>query len=384
VAVKVCLICTEKLPLPPVRGGAIQTYIDGVVPYLRGRHHLTLVGRSDPQLPDRESIAGVTYVRLPVGDHPDDYFDAVRHFIAGKTFDLIELFNRPAYLPLLCKAAPETPFILSLHNEMLDPSRIDQGLAHKVLDRVNGVVAISDFIRNGVNTAWPGYEHKIRTIRSGVDLQRYRSAWDVPAQRTAVRKRLGIEGRQVVLHVSRLSVKKGNHLVIGAMHQVRQHHPDAVLLVVGSRWYGSNEPDDYVHSLGAQANELGQGAVLFTGFVPPLQLPELYLAGDLFVNASQWQEPLARVHYEAMASGLPIITTDRGGNSEVVVDGCNGRFARPYDHPHGFATAICELLSHPDLREQLGRQGRNLAEERYSFRRVAQELEEVMVSCAWS
>jgi spore coat protein SA len=382
--VKICLICTEKLPLPPVRGGAIQAYINGVAPYLSERHQITVVGRTDPDLPDQERTAGVNYVRMPAGDRPSAYFQAVQNFIATERFDVIEVFNRPAYLPMLFLAAPKTPFLLSLHNEMMDPNRIDEGIAQAVLDRVSGVAAISDFIRDGINKAWPGYEHKVKTIRSGVDLARYQPTWDAPTLRNQVRRRLGLEGKPVVLHVSRLSIKKGNHLVIAAMRQVRRHHPDAALLVVGSRWYGSDEPDAYVHSLWAQAKELGEGAVCFTGFVPPDHLPEIFLAGDLFVNASQWEEPLARVHYEAMAAGLPIITTARGGNPEVVVDGHNGLFARPFDHPEGFETAICNLLDQPVLREQLGRRGRTLAEERYSFRRVAQELEEVLVSCAWS
>jgi len=386
---KICLICTEKLPIPPVRGGAIQAYINGVVPFLSKRHQVAVLGRTDPDLPDQERIDGVDYVRLPVGDHPSDYFQAVGRFLGarqtqGEPFDVIDLFNRPAYLPMLAAAAPQTPFCLSLHNEMLAPNRVDPDLAQAVLDRASCVVTISDFIRDGVNSAWPGYEQKVRTVRSGVDLQQFRPAWAAPNRRSDVRRRLGIEGRTVILHVSRLSIKKGNHLVIAAMRQVRQNHPEASLLVVGARWYGSNEPDAYVNSLHAQANKLGEGAIYFTGFVPPHQMPELFLAGDLFVNASQWQEPLARVHYEAMAAGLPIVTTDRGGNPEVVVEGSNGLFARPFDQPVGFETAICQLLDQPALREQLGRRGRRLSEQRYSFRRVAQELEEVLVSCAWS
>jgi len=52
--------------------------------------------------------------------------------------------------------------------------------------------------------------------------------------------------------------------------------------------------------------------------------------GDIFVCASQWNEPLARIHYEAMAAGLPIITTDRGGNAEIFEDNVNGIIIKDY------------------------------------------------------
>jgi spore coat protein SA len=165
--------------------------------------------------------------------------------------------------------------------------------------------------------------------------------------------------------------------VISAAEAVRREHPAAVLLVVGSSRYGSNVPDAYGRALRATAEErLGEG-VRFTGFVPPAHIADLFLAGDLFICASQWPEPLARVHYEAMAAGLPIVTTDRGGNGEVVAEGENGLFARPYDQPAGFTDAIRRLLAEPAFRERLGRRGRKLAEERYTWARVARELLEL-------
>lgn len=380
---RICLVCTEKLPLPPVRGGAIQTYIAGVVPYLSAHHAITVVCRTDLVLTDREEIDGVRYVRLPAGLVPEDYCRNVATYLATERFDLVVIFNRPAFVPLLVDAVGGTPLILSMHNDMFNFDRFPLETARSVLERVSAVVTISDYVRETIDRLHPGYAAKLRTIRSGVDLVRFRPWWRARARRQRVRRRMGLLGRQVVLHVSRLSPKKGNHLVLEAMEQVLQTHPRAVLLVVGSRWYGTNDPDDYTIALHLMALQLND-AVRFTGFVPPAEIPDLFLAGDVFVNASQWQEPLARVHYEAMAAGLPIVTTDRGGNVEVIEEGGNGLIARPHDHPAAFAAHIRRLLDDPPLRERLGRRGRALAEEHYAFRRVADELLEVFEACASS
>ena len=44
---KILMICTEKLPVPPILGGAIQTYISGVLPHLKNVHDITVLGISD-------------------------------------------------------------------------------------------------------------------------------------------------------------------------------------------------------------------------------------------------------------------------------------------------------------------------------------------------
>lgn len=378
---KICLICTEKLPVPPVRGGAIQTYIAGVLPYLKERHELTVISRTDPTLPEAEEAGRVRYLRVPAEERPEAYFHGVARLLSTCAFDIVLLFNRPAFLEMIAGAVGPTPILLSLHNEMMGPERLEPAAARTALERSAGVVCISEYIRNVVAADYPEFAWKLRIVRSGVDLAAFPPIWTADERRCQVRRQLGLEGRPVILHASRLSPKKGNYLVVTAMREVLQSHPETILLMVGSRWYGNNDPNAYTRYLERLARPLGSG-VRFLGWVPYGHMPDLFLAGDLFVHASQWQEPLARVHYEAMASGLPIITTDRGGNGEVVVDGVSGLIARPHDEPVAFARQMRRLIADPGLREALGRRGRALAEERYSFARVARELEEVFTSCA--
>lgn len=378
---RICLVCTEMLPVPPVHGGAIQTYIDGVLPYLARVHQVTVVCRRDHLLPDREERGGVRYVRVPAGARPREYAEAVAAFLATERFDLVEIFNRPGFVPLLARAAGAARLILSMHNDVFTGGRFPVEGARWVFERVSAVVAISDYIARVIADYCPGFERKLRTIRSGVDTELFRPAWAARAARQRVRRRLGLLGRPVILHVSRFSPTKGNHVVLEALPLIRRSHPGSRLLVVGSRWYGSDDLDDYSRKVIQMAQ--AAGGVHLTGFVPPgRRTAELFLAGDLFVNASQWEEPLARVHYEAMAAGLPIVTTDRGGNAEVIEPGGNGLLVSPHDDPAAFAEAISRLLGDRDLRARMGRRGRHLAEERYRFERVASELLELFKRCA--
>jgi len=158
-----------------------------------------------------------------------------------------------------------------------------------------------------------------------------------------------------------------------AFTQVIEQHPSAVLLLVGSKWYGKNEETKYVHQLRKKAKKLGD-AVRLTGFISPDQVQDYFLLGDIFVCSSQWQEPLARVHYEAMATGLGIITTARGGNPEVIIPGKNGLLVKDYQNPDAFATHINYLLSDPKLAADMGWNGRQLSEKYFGWSRVASDI----------
>jgi spore coat protein SA len=365
---RLCLICTEKLPVPPVRGGAIQTYIDGVLPVLRANHDVTVVCRSDPALPDWAP----GYVRLPAAA-PEEYCRAAAQFLRWQEpFDRVVVYNRPAWVPVLTPAARGAGLLLSMHNDMFDSDRLPAETGRAVLAQVRAVVAISDYVRDRIAALYPESAQKLRTIRSGVDCDRFRPP--AAGEQQALKQQLGLpEAAPVVLQVSRLSRRKGNDLLVAAMAQVRQRQPEARLLLVGSSRYGHNDLDPYGHEVIAKAQQLGDG-FRFTGFVPPAEVDRFYRAADLFVCTSQWAEPLARVHYEAMASGLPIITTERGGNLEVMEEGGNGLIARPHDDPTALAEAIGRLVADSGLRAKLGARGRELALAHYRWERVGAEL----------
>ena len=371
---KILLVCTEKLPVPCIRGGAIQTYIDGILPFLKRDHEVTVFSVADPELPDQEIRDNILYKRSS-RKTSEEYYHAVTNFVAGREFDWIVIYNRPKYLPMVAEVAPNSRFILSMHNEMFHAKKIEPKEAILCLERVEKVVTVSKFIADGIAKLFPGYEHKLTPVYAGVDLKLFQPRWieGLEGKRKEKLAALGLEDKQVILYVGRLTDKKGPHLLISAMTKVIKKHPSAVLLLVGSKWYGNNEENDYVREIKVKAEQLGE-AVQMTGFIPPYEVADYFLLGDVFVCASQWEEPLARVHYEAMATGLCTITTGRGGNPEVIIPGKNGIVITDYENSGAFADCIDYLLSMPNKREEMGKRGRELAELYYSWSRVAWDI----------
>ena len=372
------MICTEKLPVPPAAGGAVQLYIDGVVPYLSKRHDITVYSVAYPGLEEEEIRAGVRYIRVP-GQNSEEYLGNMKDRLASRKssgeYDIIYVFNRPLWVLALGNIVPDARFILSLHNEMFHHEKISDSEGMQCIERLDLINTVSKFIADGVVRRFPEAQNKVKVIYSGADVNLYRPNWSEAGilNRKRLKEMCKLEGFKVVLFVGRLSSKKGVHILIKAMKRVMESHRDTALVIVGSKWYGGNKSDEYTRYLQNLSKEL-KGPVIFTGFLKPDAIPPYYNLGDIFVCPSQWDEPLARVHYEAMAAGLPIITTNKGGNAEVIAGYKNGLVIKDSGNPEVMADYIAHLLNNPSRALEMGKRGRELAERKYNWERVAKDI----------
>ncbi len=203
---------------------------------------------------------------------------------------------------------------------------------------------------------------KIRFVPNGVDTDRFKP--DSTA-RLRMRQALGIDGRFVWLAVGRFEEAKDHRTLIGAFVTLTQAYPAALLLLVGQ---GSLEA-----ATKTQVAKLGlTDKVRFLGV--RRDIPDLMNAADAYVMSSAW-EGLPMVLLEASAVGLPIVTTDAGGNCEVVADGTTG-FVVPTRDPVALGRAMAQVLALPeDGRADIGRSGRMMVQGRYSLDQVVDRWE---------
>jgi len=193
---------------------------------------------------------------------------------------------------------------------------------------------------------------RIEVINSGVNVERFRPDIDS----TAVRHRLRLDRRRVLLTVARLDARKGIDTVIQALPTVRERFPDALYLVVGE---GVERPalERLTHQLGLTE------FVRFAGHVSDGDLPAVYNACDLFVMISraltdrESVEGFGIVFAEAAACGKASLGGRSGGIPDAVVEGKTGLLVDPQD-TDAVAEAIIRLLDHPEEAERMGRQGR--------------------------
>ncbi|PKG24255.1 glycosyltransferase family 4 protein [Niallia nealsonii] len=373
----ILMIATEKLPVPPVLGGAIQTYISGSLPYLAKSYSITVLGITDPSLPNEEIKDGIKYVRVP-GKLLALYQQGIVQFLASNSFDIIHIFNRPRLVMPIRSIAPQSKIILSMHNDMFNLDKIEPNEAHAAINEVSMIITISDYVGNVIRNLYPQASSKLRTIYSGVDSERFLPGnhSKMESIRNRLRKEHGLEDKNVILFAGRLSENKGVDRLIRALPLLSKKFKNLALVVVGGNWFSQNKVTDYVAYIRSLAKQQTV-PVVTTGFVSPADIQNWFAAADLFVCTSIWQEPLARVHYEAMAAGLPIVTTARGGNQEVISLGENGFVIENPEDPANFAEKISEVLSNKALMQSMGKRGRELAVSNYNWSRVAHEIMEV-------
>jgi len=182
-------------------------------------------------------------------------------------------------------------------------------LLRKALQGAQRVFAVSDSLRQvALGLGLPS--HKIQVVGNGVDLARFS-----PLPQAQARQALGLpEGVPVLVSVGGLVERKGFHRVIEQLPALRQAFPGLVYVVVG----GASPEGDMGAELQLQVAQLGlQDHVRFLGPLAPDQLRVPLSAADVFVLATR-NEGWANVFLEAMACGLPVVTTAVGGNAEVV------------------------------------------------------------------
>ncbi|RLB00740.1 MAG: glycosyltransferase family 1 protein, partial [Deltaproteobacteria bacterium] len=97
------------------------------------------------------------------------------------------------------------------------------------------------------------------------------------------------------------------------------------------------------------------------------------VSSDIFVFPTHPPEAFPLVILEAMAVGLPIVSTEVGSIPEIVADGVNG-FVVPPRNPQALASAVVHLIKDEIMRQNFGRASRRLFEERYTFESYRKNL----------
>jgi len=210
-------------------------------------------------------------------------------------------------------------------------------LRKRVIEAVreaNRVFSVSDSLRRLLVEAGV-HGNRIKVIGNGVDLEKFRAI-----DRAEARRRLGLpRDAKILVSVGGLVERKGFHRVIEILPRLLQRWPSLRYLIVG----GASPAGDMSDDLRRQVIALGlEKNVVFLGQMEPKNLHVPLSAADLFVLATR-HEGWANVFLEAMACGLPVVTTRVGGNAQVIPSPELGMLV-PFGDPAGLARAIDEAL----------------------------------------
>lgn len=238
--------------------------------------------------------------------------------------------------------------------------RID-ALVRRWLPQADRLVAMTDTVAAEYRAIGVA-EDKIAMVPNGVDVARLQR----PTDRLATRRRLGIGPEEkVVLAVGRNHPKKSFITLLEATAVMKAQGLTGFRMVIAG--LGTNALRAHAEKLGVLTEtilieQIGAPDSKLTPLaLPPDELVALYQTADLFVLPSI-TETFGIVLVEAMAAGLPVVTTDAPGCRDIIRNGRDGLMVPPGD-PAALADTVARVLADPGLAADLARKSRQRAEE---------------------
>jgi glycosyltransferase involved in cell wall biosynthesis len=264
--------------------------------------------------------------------------------------------SAPSRVAMFAARLAGLPFSFTAHAKDIFHADTDEDLLRAKMRAARFVVTVSDFNRAHLVGLLGGDDRAaVRRLYNGVDLDRF-APGVCPLEREPA----------TVLAVGRLVEKKGFADLLEAWPAVRARVPAARLVIVGD---GPQREE-----LARRARDLGVAdAVTWAGSLPQDAVRAHLAAATLFVLPCRVardgnRDGLPTVLLEALASGVPCVTTTVTGNPEIVRDGVEGRLVPPGDPP-ALADALAGLLLDPDTRARMAGAARASAIERFDLRR---------------
>lgn len=190
----------------------------------------------------------------------------------------------------------------------------------------------------------------------------------------AIRPRSGerLPGRLRLLATGRLVWKKGFDYLLASLALLAERGVDFEAEILGD--------GELKSELRFSIGDLGLAdRVRLAGGVPPAEVLARLSQTDIFMLSSV-EEGISNAVLEAMASGVPVVTTNAGGMAEAVTDGVEG-FVVPVRDVARFADRLEVLARDPALRASMGRAARERAEREFSITRQVDEFEKIYMSC---
>jgi spore coat protein SA len=371
---KIAFVTPGSFPIPSPNSSSVERIIEHYVPLLdRSRIEPRIYGRIGPRLRRIGRVGSVRCDRFPAANKAR-YVRSVARAIRIFAPSIIHVENRPIVAHRMKRRFPRRQVWLSLQsNTFIGRRYISRDRLLRSLAAADRIIVNSHWLEGHVASLVPSEAHKLYVVQLGVDTARFRSRFspEGEARRRELREKRGWKSRKVVLFMGRVIPRKGVHHLVDALPELVREHPDVLLVIVGSPFYGSHRTTSYSRGL-VRAGAPLKNWLQFIPYVPYTEVPDWFLAADVAVVPSDANEAFGLVNVEAMACGLPVVATRSGGMPEIVEDGVTGFLADPKRVQASLAEKLGLLLRDEELRNRLGANSRARVEERFTWQRSAE------------
>ncbi len=352
---KICIIPPQNLPVPAVKGGAVEGLIDLLIEENESQKKMdiTVISIYDKEAKEKsKSFIHTKFIYIRYLKILDKIF-----YILDSVLRKYLKYDKAVFLYTLIIQKK-----LKKHNfdfiiiESADPRLTLNSKRNKTIGHIHGhmhgtelmksrfckFIAISNYIKHEFLQNSDILDQDVFVLKNAIDLNKYQTE----LTQEAAKQRISInENNKMILFVGRIIPEKGIKELIMAFKMIKT--PNYRLVVIGSSNFGSKEVTEFENEIFNLISS--DNRIVYKGFVQNDQLSLYYKAADVCVMPSRWEEPAGLVALESLAAGKHLIITKTGGipeyvgNEEVIFIENNENFVS------NLSNSISTLLSNDNL-----------------------------------
>lgn len=376
-------IMTTGLSWPSLQPGGLNTYFKSICEQLslNNRVDALICSQETPQTPEQLIIHNAGDPKETMWKRREAFQRKAAELMSRGQVDVLYSHFAPYGLgPAIEAKRRGIPVITTFHGPWNEEMKIEgRGIKHRIKTTMaksienkayklaDKFIVLSETFRDILHRLHGIPLHKIIIIPGAANVERFHPA----ANKLAIRRALQLpEGATTVLTVRRLVNRMGLLQLLDAWKQVSERFPNAILLI-GGKGPLRGELEEKIADYGLN------NKVRLLGYIPDPDLAAYYQAADMFVVPSQALEGFGLITAEALATGLPVMATPIGGNREIL-QGFRPELLFKSPSSEHMAEGMIHMLNNRKLlpsREEC----RNHALEKYTWQRVAGEVESVFL-----
>ncbi|MGG7141934.1 glycosyltransferase family 4 protein [Clostridium nigeriense] len=232
-------------------------------------------------------------------------------------------------------------YFFHVHNNL-----VKKGCKEVVL-KCRKFIAISNYIKeNIVNVLGTDISDKVSILHNGINTDLFNRSLSCE-EKTNLLNNLGIDdNKKILLFAGRITPEKGIKEVLQAFKKIDRE--DLILLIIGSSYFGNGTSSEFENEVITLVNGMKE-KIVFTGYINNEEIWKYYKLASVAVLPSMWDEPLGLTMIEAKCSGIPVITTNSGGIPETIKNGQGIILKRDENIVENIAKSIEQILDNMDI-----------------------------------
>lgn len=376
----VLIIGTEFLPLPSIKGGAVETLVDFYINYNEQEKNNNITVYS-PYFSEIEKVNFSNYKKTTfryieeknnfITKVKKSYIGLKRRLLKNKVitrlyyyeiykdlkrkkelnrYDIIILENGIRATKLF-KEKTKSKIVLHLHNDIINKNINN---SYEILKYTDEIWSVSNFIKNRIEEV--NNKIKVNVLYNGIDFNNFSENLDEKTYLT-IKKKYGIKkNKKYILYSGRLMKEKGVLELIKAYNKL-DYNENISLLIIGKP-DGINEiaTNEYNNKL-IEESKKTKNEILFVGKIPYNIMQYFYKIASIQVVPTLVNEAFGMVIIEGMSQKLPIIATEIGAVPELIANDKNGILVNKKNIVNELYETINQLIKDDKKANELGKEG---------------------------